>query len=153
MNYDETAVIDAIATDLEAVLNLPAHGLIKYCEPRALRKDQKDRYLAIFPNVIQHVVIATPDAYDNYLYVSINWYAPVFAGADHNELDDEVAKVALEEARLIRRHLQSYAAGVPGLVNVSATLSTTTFDVKGSTTWNCSMTIAVEEFEGGPVDG
>ena len=156
MNYDETVVIDAIMADLATALpTLPRHDEVKYVEPRALRLDKKKRLLACYPEMVEHQVIATPDAYDNTLRVNVSWYAPVFAGADANQVqsDQTVALAALGEARTIRRHLQSYAAGIPGLVNVSAVVSTTEFDVKGSTTWKCEMILEVEQFEGGPIDG
>lgn len=153
MNYDETVVVDAILADLAATVDLPEHGTVKYVEPRALRMDVKQRWLAVYPLQIDHTVLATPDAYDNQLRVRVAWYAPVWTGAEANQGEEPVAKSALEEARRIRRHLQSYAAGVPSLVNVSAVVMTTTFDVRGSVTWKAEVTLFVEQFEGGPDDG
>lgn len=148
MNYNETDVVDAVVADIAANVNgLPAYGTWKYVEPRSLRKDVKDRWLAVFPRRIDPELLATPDAYYNSLELVVAWYLPVFDGAAANLGEEAVVATALPQARLIRQHLQGYADGVPTLTNVTARLVNVEFDTRGSIGWVCEMTLMVEEFE------
>jgi hypothetical protein len=148
VNYNETDVVDTIVADIAAnVTDLPAYGTWKYVEPRSLRKDVKDRWLAVFPRRIDPELLATPDAYYNRLEVVVAWYLPVFEGAAANTGEEAIVATALPQARLIRQHIQGYADGVPGLVNVAATLVGVEFDTRGSIGWVAEHTLMVEEFE------
>lgn len=151
-DYTEVQVCDAIIADLET-LSLPTHAVMKYVQPRLVRMDVNDRVLSVYVDGINPSVIATPDAYDNNARISICWYAPVFKGADANEDDEVVAAAALAECKVIRKRLQSYAAGVPALTNVSAVLTQVQYAERGAVTWKAQFDILVEEFEGGPDNG
>lgn len=148
MNYTETDVVDAIVADIEAnVSGLPAYGTWKYVEPRSLRKDVKSRWLAVYPRRIEPELLATPDAYYNRLEIVVAWYLPVFDGAAANTGEEAIVEAALPEARLIRQHIQGYADGVPGLVNVTGVLAEALFDTRGSVGWVAEHSLMVEEFE------
>lgn len=148
MNYTETDVVDAIVADIAAnVSGLPTYGTWKYVEPRSLRKDVKDRWLAVYPRRIDPELLATPDAYYNRLEIVVAWYLPVFDGAAANTGEEAIVQTALPQARLIRQHIQGYADGVPGLTNVTAVLSEVLFDTRGSIGWVAEHSLTIEEFE------
>jgi hypothetical protein len=143
----ETEITDVIIELIEDNVDLPDHGQRRYVEPRSLRKDVKNRWLAVYPDALMPDLLATPDSYYTRLQLKVAWYAPVFDGADTNTREEDTVSAALDEARAIREYLVGLADGVDGLTNTTAVVLGVVYDVRGSLGWVAELTLEIEQFE------
>jgi hypothetical protein len=141
-------VIDAIATDIEAIVGLPAHALHKYAEPRAYRLDVKPALGVWLSKIAADVVSTTHDYYDAY-QVKILWASNIFRASETNdgEVDATLVSAALTVVESIIARVRPYAEAVPGLVNTTAVLTSVEFDpAEKQMGWECLISLDVEVF-------
>jgi len=147
MSYTTKQVVDAINADIQG-LALPDHGTFLYADARALRYDVKKSWLQVFPVVEVHGVVTTMGTYDNLVTVCIEWSTQTFNGTESNVDDQDVAAQYLDATELIGNRLREYAAGVPGLDNVTAVVSEIKWDLKAAPAWFAQHYLRVELFKG-----
>lgn len=148
--YSEVEVVDAIHADIQAnVTGLGQYQSYLYVEPRTLRPDIEPKVLLVHPSHIIHEVISTVSDYENRNRYSVAWREGDFYGMESNVGDRELAAAALVRANAIRQQLQTYGAGVPGLLNTTAELFETKYRLDRNAMWSCEMTLQVSTFEGG----
>ena len=147
MSYTTKQVVDAINADIQG-LALPDHGTFLYADARMLRYDVKKSWLQIFPTVEVHDVVTTMGTYDNLVTICIEWTTQTFNGTESNIDDQPTAEQHLSTSDLIADRLRSYAAGVPGLNNVTAVVTEIKWDLKAAPAWFAQHYLKVELFKG-----
>jgi hypothetical protein len=120
MSLTVVDLVDSIAGDLASIaveLAGASYTDWRYVAPDALTVERAP-WLAVYPAVTNHRLIATPDQYEDEDSIEIEWAVSIADGAEAGQpqLPVQIRPTVIAATAIVDR-LRTYADGLPGLTN------------------------------------